>query len=568
MRRYSSASVTMSFALSHSSLFRQPGVCRRVALGLVLLGLSAGVLAQAQPSQPTVAAPGAATPAQTPAEPRFDILEFVVEGNTVLDSETIERLVYAHMGTGKRFDDVEAARAQLEAAYRKAGYGFASVDIPEQRADAGVIRLVVTEGRIARTRVTGARYFSQGYILERVSAAAEGQVPHLPTIQAQLLEVNRSSDRRVTPLLRPGKTEGTTEVDLAVEDKLPFSASISINNHASRNTSPTRLQAALSYDNLFQRDHSLSLQAVVSPEKPEEVKVVSAAYTVPMGKAGLESFAITATRSDSKVYVALNDTTLFGKGQVLGMRRSHLLEITEGSFHLLTLGVEYKKLGDRTVFGSKADDTPVTYLPMSLAWTGAFNAKGSDLQLGVTLSGGLRGLINRQEEFSDKRYQAKANYALLRLDARHNQALPWWGLRLRSQLETLFSPEPLISNEQFVLGGVSSVRGYHEAAAVGDLGLRASLQLATAELAPNLGWKALKGLSLHTFVEGAAAELRLPLPGQAQRSRLLGVGLGGQLSLGGPFPFNLALDVAWPLLKRDAIGADGMRAHASASFGF
>lgn len=560
----------MTLAPSPFTLSCRPGIGRRVALGLALLGLSAGVFAQAQPSQsPQPSPPSAAVaPTQPPAEPTFDILEYVVEGNTVLDSETIERLVYPHMGQAKRFDDVEAARKSLEAAYRKAGYGFASVDIPEQRADAGVIRLVVTEGRIARTRVTGARYFSQGYILERVAAAAEGQVPHLPTIQAQLLEVNRSSDRRVTPLLRPGKTEGTTEVDLAVEDKLPFSASISVNNHASRNTSPTRLQAALSYDNLFQRDHSLSLQAVMSPDKPEEVKVVSAAYTVPMGQAGLESLAITATRSDSKVFVALNDTTLFGKGQVLGLRRSHLLQVTEGSFHLLTLGVEYKKLGDRTVFGTTADDTPVTYLPLSMAWTGAFNAKGSDLQLGITLSGGLRGLVNRQEEFSDKRYQAKASYALLRLDARHNQALPWWGLRLRSQVETLFSPEPLISNEQLVLGGVSSVRGYHEAEAVGDLGLRASLQLATPELAPKLGWKALTGLSLHTFVEGAAAELRLPLPGQAQRSRLLGVGLGGQLSLGGPFSFNLALDVAWPLLKRDAIGADGMRAHASASLGF
>jgi hemolysin activation/secretion protein len=528
--------------------------------------------AAAQPAQAqAVGGPTAAEvrgPAAPNSEPSFDILEIVVDGNTVLAVETIERIVYPHLGLAKRFDDVEAARKALEAAYRSAGYGFTSVDIPEQRADTGVIRLVVIEARIARTRVTGARYFSQGYILERVSGVAEGQVPHLPSIQAQLLEVNRSSDRRVTPLLRPGKVEGTTEVDLAVEDKLPLTASFSVNNQGSRNTSPTRAQASVSYDNLFQRDHSLSLQAVTSPEKREEVRVVSAAYSVPMGQAGLESLAMTVTLSDSKVYVALGDNTLFGKGQVFGLRRSFLLQVTEGSFHLLSLGAEYKNLGDKSTFGTVEQDTPVTYLPLSLAWTGAFNAKGSELQLGITLSGGLRGLVNRQDEFSNKRFQAKASYALLRLDARHNQTLPWLGLRLRSQLETLFSPDPLISNEQFVLGGVSSVRGYHEAEAVGDFGLRASLQLATPELAPQLGWKAVKGLSLHTFVEGAAAELRFPLPGQAQRNRLLGVGLGGQLTLSGTFPVNLALDVAWPLIKRGAVGADGLRTHASASVGF
>lgn len=516
----------------------------------------------------------AANAAEAAAEPRFEIMEFVVEGNTVLAVTAVERAVYPHLGPARRFDDVEAARKALEQVYRDAGYGLASVDIPEQRADTGVIRLVVSEGRVARTRVTGSRYFSQGYILERVNAAAEGQVPHLPTLQAQLLDVNRSADRRVAPVLRPGAQRGSTEVDLNVTDSLPLHGSLSLNNQASRNTSATRLVASISYDNVAQRDHSLSLQAVVSPENLGEVQVISAGYSMPRGPAGLAALSFSATRSDSQVFAGVGDTRLFGKGNIFGVRRSVVLEVTEQSFQLLTLSADYKDMVDRVQVGVGAGfDTPITYLPLSMAWTGAFRLPaghlgGGDWQLGSTLSGGLRGLVNKQQDFANKRYQAQAQYFLLKMDARHNRTLPWWGLRLRAQAEVQLAPAPLISNEQMVLGGANSVRGYLEAEAVGDQGLRGSLQLSTPDLSARLGWPLLASASLHTFVDAAVAELRRPLPGQNSRFRLLGVGFGGQVVSKGSFPLSLSLELGWPLRKRDSLGSDGLRAHANASIGF
>lgn len=503
------------------------------------------------------------------AEPSFDILEYEVQGNTVLDTVSIERAVYPHLGQGLRLQDVEEARKSLENAYRSAGFGLTTVDIPEQSVATGVIRLQVNEGRISRIRVTGARYYSQGFILERVAGAAEGQVPNLPSIQAQLLDVNRSPDRRVTPVFRPGREAGTTEVDLAVEDKLPLHGSVALNNAASRNTSSTRLQLALSYDNLFQQDHNIALQAVTSPEATKEVRVLSLAYTVPLGRAGLESLAFTATRSDSQVFAGLGTTQLFGKGSIFGLRRSYVLNLSESDFQQVTLGAEYKDMVDTVRQGEAGGfDTPLKFLPLTAAWTGAWRAPQRELQMAATLSGGVRGLVNRQQEFSDKRYQAQATYALLKLDVRHSQTLPWWGLRLRSQADVQLAPDPLVSNEQFVMGGAGNVRGYYEAEAVGDTGIHGSLQLESPDLAKSLGWKWLNSLSLRTFVDGAAAELRNPLPGQDWRFRLLGAGFGAQASSGGAFPANLSLDLGWPLLKRGTLGSDGLRVHMNASIGF
>src|SRR5215470_8667083 len=67
----------------------------------------------------------------------FDVLEFQVEGNTVLDPRIIERTVYPFLGPDKTIENVERARAALEQAYRQAGYGAALVDIPEQRVADG-----------------------------------------------------------------------------------------------------------------------------------------------------------------------------------------------------------------------------------------------------------------------------------------------------------------------------------------------------------------------------------------------------------------------------------------------
>jgi hemolysin activation/secretion protein len=57
---------------------------------------------------------------------------------------------------------------------------------------------------------------------------------------------------------------------------------------------------------------------------------------------------------------------------------------------------------------------------------------------------------------------------------------PGWILTARADGQ--WSSEPLISNEQYGLGGVNSVRGYHEGDVFGDTGWHISLEQQTAPL--------------------------------------------------------------------------------------
>ncbi|HBA64853.1 MAG TPA: peptidase S9, partial [Methylococcaceae bacterium] len=92
----------------------------------------------------------------------FDLWELRVKGNTLLERKEIERTVYPFLGEDKNIDTVEKARAALEEVYQKQGFQTVSVDIPEQDVVGGVVYLEVTEGRVARLRVTDSRYFSLG----------------------------------------------------------------------------------------------------------------------------------------------------------------------------------------------------------------------------------------------------------------------------------------------------------------------------------------------------------------------------------------------------------------------
>jgi hemolysin activation/secretion protein len=515
-----------------------------------LAALPCGALAQA-------AAPVPAAPL-----PRFDILEYVIEGNSVLPAEALERAVYPYLGEQRKLDDVQAARAALEQAYRAAGYATVGVDIPEQRVAGGVVTLRVVQGEVARLRVTGSRYFSQGRILEQVPALAEGQVPRLPQVQEQLAAVNRTADRRVSPLLRPGKAPGTTEVDLQVEDQLPLHGSLELNNRASPNTSATRLLASLRYDNLWQRDHSLAVQVQTSPEKTREVKVASGTYTVPLG---LDQLVLSLVRSDSEVAAGVGDTTVFGKGTIWGLKRSLVIALREHEYHSLTFGAEYKRFDETTEVGSGSGfATPIRYLPLSASYQGVVDDAAGRWQIGTGLVVGVRGLASDEAQFADKRYGASGGYSVLKFDLAREQKLPL-GLTLAARLDGQAGGQPLISNEQFVAGGVDSVRGYLESAAVGDSGVRGSLELRTSELVTQGGpWPA--SLAAHAYLEGAALELRQPLPGQQWRFRLLAAGFG--LRAQARPHASLNLDFGWPLMALGSTQRADLRVHASGALEF
>lgn len=478
---------------------------------------------------------GAVEPTQEKAN-TFNVFEFKVDGNTVLSAGKIEESVYPFMGEAKTIEDVEKARSALEKMYQDAGYLTVSVSIPQQEVDTGVVRLLVTEGAVEALRIKDAQYTSLAEIKSRVAEFQEGKVPHFPTAQQQLGTVNKGQNRQVTPVLRPGKSPGKVDVDLKVQDKLPLHGSLELNDRYSSNTTETRLNGSLRYENLWQKDHSVGLSFQVSPEDLNEVKVFSGTYVIPRLKG--DYFAAYAVISDSDIS-AVGDVSVIGKGYIAGARYIHPLPYSENFYQGLTLGADYKTFKESVVLlGADGFNTPISYLAFMAGYDGTYQTPSSQTQVNLSFNFAPRGFGNHEREFNRKRDESKPNYTFLKADVKHTHQLPLdWSVQ--AKVSGQISSEKLISAEQFTIGGVDSVRGYLESSELGDNGIFASLELRTPQLkkyiSQHLFSDYIKDFYAFGFVDAGITKTYL-LSGSDSTRELTSAGLGFKLkSTGGLF---------------------------------
>jgi hemolysin activation/secretion protein len=427
---------------------------------------------------PALAAAGDAVAPADPAVTRFDILEYAIEGNTQLTDFDIERAITPFLGEGKSFNEVGAARAALEAAYHNAGYLTVVVTIPEQQVDAGMVTLSVLEGEVERLRVKGSQYHLPSGIKARLPELAEGKVPYFPEVQSQVDALNRAADLKATLVLKAGRTPGTVDVGLDVDDDLPLHGSVELNNRQSPGTRPLRLNAAIRYDNLWQRGHSLGLTAQVAPQATEQMKVLAANYVLPLDGKG-DALALYAVHSSSNVP---GPTSVLNNSDIAGLRVAMPLPATADYSHSVNVGLDYKAIRrvEGLVGGTESTilQPAINYVPLVASYNGGWLKSGGSTTLDATTTLGLRGAFgNREVDFAAKRPGASAQYLVLRGGLTQSESFGRWSLSGR--LEMQLASGMLLPNEQYSAGGSDTVRGYQESEQSGDRAARFGLELRT-----------------------------------------------------------------------------------------
>lgn len=556
---------------------RRPVRSIAIQLLIALLLLCAAPLCAQSEAEPEAADEVAASApeAEEPVEPiRFDLWEIQVVGNSVLDPMEVERAVYWFLGPDRSEEDVDRAVESLSSTYRAAGYESVLVNIPPQDPilfNQGVVVLEIIEGRVESVAVSGADYFSPRQIRDAVPALSLGGVPHLPTVQEQLDRVNaQNRDRTVTPVARPGRTPGTSEWELRVSDEQPLHGSIELNNRKVKDTSESRLNANISYDNLWLRNHSLSLGIQTAPQEPSEARVFSATYSWPMGDKG-DRMVLYGVHSKSDIST-VGDLLVIGAGDIVGLRAAIPLRGTDRLFHGLAVGADYKSFGQSVEDdGEVALETPIHYFSLAADYNGTLIGDRTLNRFGIGLHLAPRGLGNENDEFDTKRLRAEPNFAYLTGKFEHERELgsgdsPSANYRIHGRLQGQWSNGPLVSNEQFSVGGSDGPRGYTESLALGDDGLRGSLELRTPSWIPGPLAGHLKELRLLAFLDAATLRSRDVQAGTRSRTTLSGSGIG--LRARGTQGLYARADLARALAGLDPVEAGDLRLHVAAGYEF
>jgi len=217
--------------------------------------------------------------------------------------------------------------------------------------------------------------------------------------------------------------------------------------------------------------------------------------------------------------------TVSGSGTILGARYTQMLPRIGAYDQRLSVGLDYRAFKQNVALvGTTGSILPdITVHPVSIAYTGRLSEVGSDLCVAASVWENVPGGNDAtQDAFNAQPRVGPARYRIYRLSGAWAKALPKDYL-FRAVASTQFTRDPLISGEQFGMGGQDSVRGFYEREAANDVGARISAELYGPDFGEKIGttWRA----RLLGFIDAASGYDRGPAPNTNNGLSSIGLGL-------------------------------------------
>jgi hemolysin activation/secretion protein len=479
--------------------------------------------------------------------PRFDVAEYVVEGNTLLPAARVQAALKPYTGRDRDFATVQAAQAALQKAFADAGYPTVVVSVPEQEIRDGRIRLQVEALKLGKLRVQGNKHFDEVNVRRSLPALRPGEPPNLDRVARNLRTANENPAKQTKVVLREGEAPGSVDAVALVEDERPFRLAFTLDSTGTPSTGEVRAGVAGQYANLFNRDQVVSAQYVTSASEPEDVSIFGAGYHLPLYRFG-DSIDLAYVYSDvdsGLVGTAAGPFAISGSGSAFLGRYTLNFPRRLQLDHKLVFGADWRAYQNDVRFGGGGPNQvpDITVHPLSVGYGARYQGQNQEvsalLSVVHNIPGGDKG---DQATFDATRAGAQDDYTTLRLNLGFIRALPR-DFQLSLTASGQYTDDLLIPGEQFGIGGMDSVRGFYEREIANDKGYSASASLLSPDLGTALGLPV--RFRAVAFVDYGHVWRNDPLPGELEEEEIASTGLGVRAAY--KQTLSLRLDYAWVL---------------------
>ena len=476
--------------------------------------------------------------------PRFDINRFEVIGNTLLPAAEVERLVAPHTGRNKDFADIQHALEALEQAFRERGFGVVQVVLPEQDITRGVVQFRVLQPRVGRVTVEGNTRFDSGNIRRSLPSVKEGETPNSREIARNLQMTGEHAVKQTNVLLRSGASEDQVDVNIKVVDDKPWRAFFTLDNTGTGDTGYFRTGFGYQHTNLFNRDHTFTASYITSPTQVSDVTILGLGYRIPFYDLN-STLDLIAGYSDVDSGVVQGLFNVSGSGTIGAVRWNYFLPKWDDIEQKLALGLDYRGFRNDVTLAGQQLVPDIAIHPLSLTYSALKRMTAAELSFYVggvaNIPGGNDG---GAEDFERARAGAPDDYKILRYGFNYTrQFRNEWQMRLGFNGQ--YTDDPLVSGEQYGMGGPDSVRGYSLREVASDRGYSTQAELYTPDIAGKAGLADSYKMRLLAFYDWGAIERNEALPGELHRDSIASVGVGLRLTYGKSV--SLRLDLAQPL---------------------
>lgn len=416
-----------------------------------------------------------------PPQVHFVVKGFVISGDNPLSDSKTQSILSQFKGDHFGLEGLQTAVEELEAAFRESGYAFYRVNLIPQELKDGVIKLQITEFKIANIFIEGNKHYSSDNILNSAPTLEKGQTPNTDVLSRAINMANSLPSKNIKLQFSESETGGAIDAKILVKDGEPDFFFVGLNNTGNDETGSFRLTGGFLFTNLFDADHNLSLSFTMSPDETDAVKQYGLTYSIPSYESGSE-FSLLISHSDVDSGVVEQQFEVSGKGTVVSLRyKKNFLQ--QGAYKQeLEFGLDRKLFeNDIVLFGFLQQGGDVASRPISVTYRGVQLSTVSNLDFSIGFFSNISGGSNNEDsDYADSRAGANevasADWSLFKYSFNYLRFLSQNWL-FRFGLVGQETSDLLISGEQFGVGGMNSIRGYNERDVLGDTGYQINLEL-------------------------------------------------------------------------------------------
>jgi hemolysin activation/secretion protein len=437
---------------------------------------------------------------------------------------------------------------------RQHGRLLVDVILPEQDIGSGLLQVWFLEGKVGNVTVKndGVKWFHDQYIKSSVRLRPAESLDSV-ALSKDLDWLNNNPFRQVDVVFKPGQSLGTSDVELDVNDRLPFRPYVGYEDSGTRFTGPDRFITGFNWGNALFLDHQLNYQYAADIDF-DLLSAHSMNYIAPL-----------PWRHTLMLFGAYVDAKAnFDSGGVVGTTADGVSWQISGRYSIpipdfkkyrsqAALGFDFKRSNNNLLAGGTPVITSETDIDQFvLSYSGTLPDRYGKTSAGLEVYYSPSGLseFNHSSDFNALRTGANSHYFYGRLNIERITRLPWnfsWLLSAWGQ----YSTERLLPSEELALGGYNTVRGYDERVLLGDTGwivnneIRSpSIPLANILNVPGVTDQ----LQLLGFFDYGYLHVINAQPGEPANPTLYSTGVGLRYSL--RHNFSVRFDYGFPLTEK------------------
>jgi len=396
----------------------------------------------------------------------------------VASSELLQRTEFAdrlkkYFGKPVTLGGLDEITREVINYFREQGFPVVNVVVPQQTVKDGVIQILAIEARVGRVKVENARWFRPDNIRAEVNLR-EGDKIDANQLQDDMNWLNTNPFRTADLKFEPGEQEGTTDLVIDVQDRLPFRVYTTFDNYGIDLTGKNRQSVGFNLGNMFSLDQQAGFQYTTSwKEIFNSMNAYSGSYLIPLP--WRNTLTVFGSYTKSQATTVPNQTFQGDSWQMSG-RYTVPLPTLDPVSHSFYAGLDFKQSSNAfLIFGQNVATGPGSGLaPFSIfQLTAGYNANVPD-DLGLTSfelggfysPGGVTGW-NTTAQFQQNTPNSCASYVYGKFNLNRTFILPY-KFTISGNFNGQLASAPLMPTEQYGLGGYNTVRGYDERSANGE----------------------------------------------------------------------------------------------------